>query len=333
MRTLRAPLAAAVLAAALPGAAAREGFVLVANQGAHTLTVADAATDQDVATIPENAVTGHEVVASPDGRNAFVPIYGNSGVGLPGIDGSTMLVIDLPSRRIIHTVDFGKGVRPHCVRYDPNTGHLYVTTEMDRSVTIVDARTWQILGRVPTGQSQSHMLVLSRDGRLGYTANVGPGTVSVLDLVHRRTLGVIHVAEHVQRIGISNDDRWVFTSDTENPRLAVIDASAQKLAGWIGLPGKGYGVVAAPEGDAVLVAIPSRGKIALVNVQDRAVARTLDLPGTPQEILVSPDGTTAYVSCFKTPVVAVIDLPTWHFITTIPAGKSADGLAWANPVR
>ena len=28
----------------------------------------------------------------------------------------------------------------------------------------------------------SHMLVISSDGRHGYTANVGPGTVSVLDL-------------------------------------------------------------------------------------------------------------------------------------------------------
>lgn len=305
------------------------GFLLVANQGDRTVTVADALTNSVVATIPEEAVTGHELAASPDGRYAFVPIYGNSGVGLPGIDGRTMLVIDLPERKIVHTVDFGRGVRPHCIRYDPNSGDLFVTTEMDRSVTVVDAKTWQIVGRVPTGQSQSHMLVLSRDGRLGYTANVGPGTVSVLDLVGRRTLGVIRVAEHVQRIAISNDDKWVFTSDTQNPRLAVIDAAAGKVDGWIDLPGKGYGAVATREGGALLVAIPSQGKLAWVDIDERKVARTLDLPGAPQEILISPDGLTAYVSCFTSGSVAVVSLPRWNVVTVIPAGKRADGLAWA----
>jgi DNA-binding beta-propeller fold protein YncE len=333
VRLARALLAGAALAGLGRLRADPAGFVLVANQGDDSVTVADAETDRPVATLAEHAVRGHELVASPDGRYAFVPIYGNSGVGIPGIDGRTMLVFDLRSRSLVHTVDFGRGVRPHCIRYDPNSGDLFVTTELDRSVTIVDAKSWRIVGRVPTGQSQSHMLVLTRDGRRGYTANVGPGTVSVLDLVGRRTLGVIHVAEHVQRIAISNDDRWVFTSDTENPRLAVIDAAAQKLDGWIRLPGKGYGAVAAPEGDAVLVALPAKGKLALVNVAERRVARTLDLPGTPQEILLSPDGLTAYVSGFKSASVAVVDLPNWRLKTVIPAGKGADGLAWAPPPR
>ncbi len=35
------------------------------------------------------------------------------------------------------------------------------------------------------------MLAITRDGHRGYTANVGPGTVSVLDLDARRTLAII----------------------------------------------------------------------------------------------------------------------------------------------
>ena len=29
--------------------------------------------------VPEGGITGHEVIASPDGKVAYVPIYGNSG--------------------------------------------------------------------------------------------------------------------------------------------------------------------------------------------------------------------------------------------------------------
>jgi YVTN family beta-propeller protein len=111
-----------------------------------------------------------------------VPIYGSSGVGKPGTDGREMVVIDIPSRKVTGKVDFGHGVRPHCPVYDRASGMLYVTTELDQTVTIIDPKTLKIVGTVPTGQKESHMLVISRDGKRGYTSNVGAGSVSVLDM-------------------------------------------------------------------------------------------------------------------------------------------------------
>ena len=144
---------------------------------------------------------------------------------MPGTDGSTLAVIDLGEHKLIHTIDFGHGVRPHCAVFGPKDGLLYVTTELDKSVTIIDPQTLKIVGTIPTGQTESHMLAISPDGRKGYTANVGPGTGSVLDLAERKTFTVIPVAGHVQRISVSPDGHWAFTSDTEKARLAVIDGA------------------------------------------------------------------------------------------------------------
>src|ERR1044071_7851172 len=108
-----------------------KGFLLVANKGDHTLGIIDTAAGKQIATVDEEGVTGHELVASADGKRAFVPIYGNSGVGKPGTDGSLIRVIDLDSRKIVGTVDLGKGVRPHCALLGPKDGFLYVTTELD----------------------------------------------------------------------------------------------------------------------------------------------------------------------------------------------------------
>ena len=140
-------------------------LLLVANQGDHNLSLIDPDAGKQVATVPVDGVTGHEVAASPDGKTAYVPIYGDSGVGKPGTDGSKISVIDLASRSIVHTIDFGHGVRPHCAIYDRNSGMLYVTTELEKSVSIIDPKTLKIVGSVPTGQEQSHMLVLSQIGR------------------------------------------------------------------------------------------------------------------------------------------------------------------------
>ena len=74
------------------------GLLLVANKGDNSLGLIDLVAGRQIAEVAEGGVTGHEVTTSPDGKLAYVPIYGNSGVGQPGTDGSNLVVIDLAAR-------------------------------------------------------------------------------------------------------------------------------------------------------------------------------------------------------------------------------------------
>jgi DNA-binding beta-propeller fold protein YncE len=306
-----------------------DGLLLVANKGEQTMGIIDPAAGRQLATVPEDGVTGHELVASLDGKRAFVPIYGNSGVGKPGTDGTLMRVIDVASRQIVGTVDFGKGVRPHCAVMNPKNGLLYITTELDQSVTVIDPATLKIVGRVPTDSPESHMLVITHDGQRGYTANVGPGTVSVLDLVANKFLSFIPICKTTQRIAISADDHWVFTADQDMPRLAVIDTTRNVVDHWITLPAIAYGTAPTPDGNWLVAALPGASKVAVVDLRSMKVASTIDVPKSPQEVLVRPDGAEAYVSCDASRKVAVIDTKNWTVSKLVDAGRGVDGLAWA----
>jgi len=275
-------------------------------------------------------VTGHEVAASFDGKLAYVPIYGDSSVGDSGTDGREIVVIDIGSRRVVNRFDFGHGVRPHCVLMNPNDGMLYVTTELDRTVTIIDPKTLKSVGAIPTGQDESHMLVLSHDGRFGYTANVGPGTVSVLDLKAQKLVSVIPVSRKTQRISISVDDGMVFTADQTKPRLAVIDTATNKLKTWIPLSAPGYGSAATRDGRWLLVAMQSTSQVAVVDLRTLQVARTIDVPPAPHEILIAPGNDVAYVSCTKSGKIARLSLSDWSVKKLIDAGNRVDGLGWAS---
>jgi YVTN family beta-propeller protein len=305
------------------------GWLLVANKGEQTLGIIDPVAGQQVATIPEGGITGHEVAASRDGKLAFVPVYGNSGVGHPGTDGSNMCVIDLATRKVTAMVDFGKGVRPHCAVVNPANGLLYVTTELDNSATVIDPATLKIIGAVPTGQPESHMLAITRDGKLGYTSNVGTGTVSVIDLDAKKVLAIIPVSQTAQRISLSVDDRWVFTSDQTKSQLAVIDTAARAVKTWVPLPGRGYGTAPTPDGHWLVVAMPGVHKVCAVNLDAWDVEHIINVPAAPQEVLVRPDGAVAYVSCDASKQIAEINLKTWKVDRLIDAGRGADGLAWA----
>ncbi|HEY5078764.1 MAG TPA: cytochrome D1 domain-containing protein [Opitutaceae bacterium] len=332
-RLLAAALACAAAAfpASLRAADASAGFLLVANKGNQTLSIVDGATGLQVGAVAENGNTGHEVAATPDGRRAFVPIYGSGGVGSKGTDGQLIRVIDLARREIVGTIDFGRGIRPHRPLFGPD-GLLYVTTELENSVTVIDPDSLAILGSIPTGYPQSHMLAITRDGRRGYTANVRSGTVSVLDLKGRKLVTTIPVATVVQRISLSVDDKWAFTADQTKARIVVIDTAANAVSTSIPIPGIGYGTAPTPDGRWLVVALPGLSMVAVVDLAAMRVARTFDVPKAPQEVLVRPDGVVAYVSCDASAQVAVIDLRDWKLGKPIDVGPMDDGLAWA-PAR
>ena len=171
------------------------------------------------------------MIASPDGLTAYVPIYGDAGVGLPGSGGRTVDVIDLTQRERVATIDLGRAERPHGAVFGGD-GRLYVTTELTNTLTVIDPSTNAVVARIPTGQPEAHMVVLNKDATRAYTSNVGSGTVSAIDLQTKTVSAVIHVSPTAQRISLSADERWVFTADQTEPRLAVIDTAKNEVARW-----------------------------------------------------------------------------------------------------
>jgi YVTN family beta-propeller protein len=307
------------------------GVLVVANQKEHTLLLIDPDNRRELAKIVVG-VNGHEVMVSRDGRFAYVPIYGNSGVGKPGTDGSTIDVIDLHERKLVVTIDLGKPLRPHRAEVGPD-GLLYVTAELANAVDVIDPASRKVLAEIPTGEAQSHMLVLSQDGLRGYTANVGPGTVSVLDLAKRSLITTIPVAKTVQRISISSDGLRVFTHDQDAPRIAVIDTATNKITNWIELPNAAYASEPTPDGHWLLAVSMVASRLFVIDLQTLKVGRSLEIPRGSSELLVRPGGEIAYISGTGAGQIAVLDLRTWKMQQPIDLTPGVDGLAWAPPAQ
>lgn len=304
-----------------------DDVLVVANQKEHTLLVIDPGNGHELAKISVG-VNGHEVIVSKDGRFAYVPIYGNSGVGRPGTDGSTIDVIDLRERKLVATIDLGKPLRPHRAEFGPD-GLLYVTAELAHAIDVVDPSTRKILGEIPTGASESHMLVLSRDGRRAYTANVSAGSVSVLDLAKRTLITTIPVAKTVQRISLSPDGSRLFTHDQDAPRIAVISTDTNKIASWIALPDVAYASAPTPDGRWLIAISMAANRLHVVDLQTLKVAHTLEIPERSSEILIRPGGDLAYISGTGAGKIAVLDLRSWKMRDPIVLTPGVDGLDWA----
>jgi YVTN family beta-propeller protein len=305
---------------------AAQGLLVVANQFEHTALLVDPESRREVAKIVVG-VNGHEVAVSKDGRFAYVPIYGNAGVGKPGTDGTSIDVVDIRERKLAYTIDLGKPLRPHEPAIGPD-GRLYVTAELSQSLDVIDPATRKVIAENPTGQPESHMFVITPDGSRAYTANVHAGTLSVLDLVHHTLITTIPVSKIVQRITIQPDGRYVFTHDQDAPRIAVIDTTTNKISGWIDLPETVYSSEPTPDG-RWLVAAGLKGHIFVIDLNTRKLAKTFDAPTALGKVLVRPDGGVAYVSFLTAGKIEVLDLHSWQMQPSIDLTPGVDGMAWA----
>lgn len=301
------------------------GMLFVANQFDHTANLVNLSSRKAVAKIGVD-VNGHEVVVSPDHKFGYVPIYGNSGVGKPGTDGATIEVIDLKSARAVRIIDLGKPVRPHCAKFGPD-GMLYVSAELANAIYIVDPAAGKVVGEAPTGDTESHMFVITPDGKRAYTANVGPGTVSVVDLQNRKLVTVIPVAKHVQRISISPDGKFVFTHDQGAPRIAVIDTATNKLVRSIDLPASVYSSTPTPDGKFLIANAPS-GKAFVIDLSSEKVSASYPIPEAIGEVAVDAAGSYAFISCPAKGTIEVLNLRSATLEDPIVMTPGVDGLQW-----
>ena len=323
MRQLALSLVLSV-AATVPAAA--QSRLLLVSQRDHTFHEFDPVTLNEILKTVESEDAGHEVLAAPDGKTAYVPIYGNAGVGRPGTDGDHIDIFDVQTGKLTGSIKFPHGVRPHRPVWDKTTGMMYVSSEIDKTATIIDPQSGKIIGAVPTGAEQSHMITLLPDGKKLYTANVQPGSVSVVDVKAKKTLKVIPISSNTQRLSCSNDGRYVFTSDQTQPDLVVIDTTKDEIIKRIKLPSKGYGSTPTPDGKWLLVAMADDDGVAVIDLKTMQVAKTIPSIKGINEFVVSGDGKYAYATSPKLNLLAKIDLVEGKTVKTVDAGKYPDGM-------
>jgi DNA-binding beta-propeller fold protein YncE len=311
-------------------ALARPSDVVVVDQPLRTVELVDGESGR-VRLTARMGANPHEVEVSPDGAFAVVPIYGDGAVGRPGSDGRLLEVVDLRTGAI-RRIDLGRGVRPHDARFAPD-GLLYVTAEVVEQVLAVDVKAGKVVGAIPTGRPQSHALAISADGRRAYTANVSTGSVSVLDLVERRLVGVVQAADSVQRLSVSPDGRRVFTHDQRTPKVIAIDTATLKVAETYDFPGLTYASAPTPDGATLIVAgrperpgaAPRRPSLYFLDLATREVS-TVETVGWPRVIGVETDGRSAWTN-LGTGHLLQIDLTTRKVRRTIGLERGLDGMA------
>lgn len=318
---LPAALIAAPLAALFLAVPAAAQTLLIGNKGEDTLSFVDLASGRELG----RAATGrmpHEIAVSPDGRQAAVVAYG----------GRTIDIFDVATRAKLRTVDLSPNEGPHGLVWLAD-GRLLATTERSRSLTVVDTRARDRVSAIATDQQTTHMVAVTPDRRRAFTANIGSGTVSVIDLAGARKLSDIAVGGRPEGIALSPDGRTLWVGDLEGARVQAYDARTLRRLAELRTGPVPIRVAASPDGRWIVTSNLGDGTLSVIDARARRVARTIRVSGERAAgqvtILFSADGRRLYAAETGRNQVAEVDMGSGRVLRRLPAGAQGDGLAIA----
>ncbi|QJR11967.1 Hydrazine synthase subunit beta [Usitatibacter rugosus] len=313
----------ALLAATLALAAtAHADTLVVLNKAESTLVTVDPATMKVLGRV----ATGrgpHEAVASADGKLAYVANYGDQSPN------NSLSIIDLATLKEVKRVDLGALVRPHGLA--EHGGKIYFTSETSRTVARYDPATDKVDWIAGTGQSTTHMLALSPDGKKIYTANIQSDSVTVLTIGPPTPAAIVQVAvgKSPEAIDASPDGREVWVGQNGDGRISIIDTATNTVKDSFKVGELPIRLKFTPDGKRVLVADPKNDALVVVDVATRREVKRIAIDGVPLGIQMAPDGKRAYVSRAQAGKVDAIDLEKLEVVGSVETGKGPDGLAYA----
>ncbi len=145
LRPITFSLTAVVLAY---GAETPAQSLLVLSKADHTLAIVDPSTLKVVARMPVGN-DPHEVIASSDGKLAFVSNYGFGAY-------NTLALIDLVGQKALPSIDLGPLRGPHGLTFIG--GKTWFTAEGAKAIARYDPATKKVDWILGTGQNRTHMI-------------------------------------------------------------------------------------------------------------------------------------------------------------------------------
>lgn len=316
--------------------------LLVLNKGDNTLAIVNPSTFEVKARVPSGP-DPHEVVASDDGRTAYITNY-QRGNGLP----NTISVADLATAKALPPIDLGALSRPHGLTFAG--GKLWFTVEGSKAVARYDPATRKIDWVMGTGQDRTHMVIVAAGLDRLFTTNVSSASVSILEEVTLApppgapagaappatpprkdwVASVVAVGAGAEGFDLSPDGRELWVANARAGSVSIIDAAAKKTVQTLSVSFRSANRLKfSPDGKLVLISDLAGDQIYVLDAATRQLVKSIPAGGGQAGIQMDPSGTRAFVSVGRMNSVAVVDLKTLAITARIESGPGPDGLAWA----
>jgi YVTN family beta-propeller protein len=301
--------------------------LLVLSKGDHTLAIVDPSSLKVIARMPSGP-DPHEVVASTDGKFAYISNYGGGAY-------NTLTVVDLVAQKTLPVVDLGALRGPHGLMFVG--GKVWFTAEAAKAIGSYDPATKAIDWILGTGQNRTHMIYVFGDLKRMITSNVSSATMTIIE----KSSGGGRGPGRGPGSGGPPPGSPPGPPDARGPGPGGPPPGMQNGPGrgpmgppqgdWdetvvaVGRGAEGFDV--SPNGKEIWAANAQDGTISIVDIAGKKVSQTLaaNVMGA-NRLKFTPDGKLVLVSTLSGPDLAIFDAASRREVKRVKVGRGAAGI-------
>ena len=330
-------------------------FLLALSKTDQTLSIVDPTTLKVLAKVPSGP-DPHEVIASADGKTAYISNYGGGAY-------NTLGVIDLVNRKALTSIDLGALRGPHGLQFVG--GKVWFTAEAAKAFGSFDPATQKVDFILGTGQDRTHMVYVTDDLKRIVTSNISSATMTIVEKTTGGGRGpggpppggrgpggrgpggpppggpgrgpqtnweetVVPVGRGAEGFDVSPDGKEIWAANAQDGTISVLDFAGKKVIATLGANVQSANRLKfTPDGKLVFVSTLNGPDLVILDAANRKERKRLKIGTGAAGILMQPDGARAFVACTPDDYIAIVDLKSLEVTGHLDAGKQPDGLAWA----
>ena len=156
-----------------------------------------------------------------------------------------------------------------------------MTCEPQKTLLIFRLEDQSILHAVDVDQDLPHVVAVSPDGRTAVTANIGPGTLSAIDVMMGVVLRHVKVLERPEGMAFSPDGRLLYVVNRESAAVSIVDAIQLETIGRIDTGRGPVRIAMTPDGGRIAFPLFHQDAVQVADTRTRSIVHTIPVGKQP----------------------------------------------------
>jgi PQQ-dependent catabolism-associated beta-propeller protein len=194
-------------------------------------------------------------------------------------------------------------------------GTVYVSSEKDDALTLIDLATLAVKGTIPTCKRGRH-LQLTPDRKLMLACS-DSGVADVIDPATGKSLRRIPLGEDPEAFDLSPDGKTIYVSSEDDAAAVFIDAATGKKLKEVKVGQEPEGVKVSADGKLLYVTSEVASLVHVIDTASGKVVKNIKVGKRPRRMVFSADGKELWVTCELDAGVTIVSTADHSVLATL----------------
>ena len=192
---------------------------------------------------------------------------------------------------------------------------LYVGSARGDDVSIIDMKTFKVVGDIKAGE-RVHGVCTDPDGKRLFVTIESDHTLRIIDTASQAQIGVVKVSGKPNECAATPNGKYVAVPIRDGDLVDIVDAAQQKVVKSLPIK-EPHNAVNTGSNRYMYVSSMGSDEVDLIDLDKMDYAAHIPVGGRPRPYVISPDGRTMYVALANLHGFSIVDIPSQKVVDKI----------------